>query len=51
LGYIIERATPYLPLLKPLRGVIKAVGLSHALLVYNIGQTIVIARKAESTIN
>jgi SAM-dependent methyltransferase len=51
LGYIIERATPYLPLLKPLRGVIKAVGLSHALLVYNIGQTIVIARKAKSTIN
>jgi 2-polyprenyl-3-methyl-5-hydroxy-6-metoxy-1,4-benzoquinol methylase len=46
-GYIVERAAPYVPLLKPLHGMIGALGLSRIPLVYNIGQTIVIAKKAE----
>ena len=44
-GYIVERATPYLPLLKPLHGLVSSLGLSRIPLVYNIGQTIVIAKK------
>jgi 2-polyprenyl-3-methyl-5-hydroxy-6-metoxy-1,4-benzoquinol methylase len=44
-GYIVERATPYVPLLKPLHGIVSGLGLSRVPLVYNIGQTIVIAKK------
>jgi SAM-dependent methyltransferase len=45
-GYILERATPYIPLLKPVHGIVRALGLSQVSVVYNMGQTIVIAKKA-----
>ena len=46
-GYIVERATPYMPFLKPLHGVISALGLSRVPLSYNVGQTIVLAKKID----
>jgi SAM-dependent methyltransferase len=46
-GYIVERAAPYVPLLKHLRGIISALGLSRVPVIYNVGQTIVIARKTD----
>jgi SAM-dependent methyltransferase len=46
-GYIVDRASPYVPLLKPLRRIVSALGLSRVPLVYNAGQTIVIAKKAD----
>lgn len=49
LGYIVERASPYVQALKPLRGIVSALGLNHVPLVYNIGQTIVITRKSAAS--
>jgi SAM-dependent methyltransferase len=46
-GYIADRASSYVPLLKPLRGIVSALGLRRVPLVYNAGQTIVIAKKAD----
>lgn len=45
LGYVLERATPYVPPVGLLRPLIGAIGLSETPFTYNIGQTIVIARK------
>ena len=46
-GYIVERATPYMQFLKPLQGIVSALGLSRVPLSYNVGQTIVLAKKAD----
>jgi 2-polyprenyl-3-methyl-5-hydroxy-6-metoxy-1,4-benzoquinol methylase len=46
-GYILERAIPYVPLLKPVHGMVSALGLSRVPLAFNVGQTIVLAKKAD----
>jgi 2-polyprenyl-3-methyl-5-hydroxy-6-metoxy-1,4-benzoquinol methylase len=48
LGYALERATPYIPPLKILVGPLRATGLGRLPLTYNVGQTIVIARRTGS---
>jgi 2-polyprenyl-3-methyl-5-hydroxy-6-metoxy-1,4-benzoquinol methylase len=49
LGYIVKRASPYVPGLKPLRSIVGALGLKHIHVVYNLGQTIVIAKKGDGS--
>jgi 2-polyprenyl-3-methyl-5-hydroxy-6-metoxy-1,4-benzoquinol methylase len=46
LGYVIERARPYLPVVGALGKAVGALGLSHLPFTYNVGQTVVIARPA-----
>ena len=46
LGYILERAIPYVPLLRSVRGIVSAMGLSRVPMRYNLGQIIVVTKKA-----
>jgi SAM-dependent methyltransferase len=46
LGYVIERARPYLPPVGALGRVARALGLSQIPFSYNAGQTVVVARVA-----
>jgi hypothetical protein len=47
LGYIFERAEPYLPLARVLGAVVRRLGLGRMLMSYSIGQVVVLARKAD----
>jgi SAM-dependent methyltransferase len=48
LGYVVERATPYIPPLKALGGLLRVTGVGRLPFTYTVGQTIVLARKAAS---
>jgi 2-polyprenyl-3-methyl-5-hydroxy-6-metoxy-1,4-benzoquinol methylase len=45
LGYILKRMTPYVGLSRPIRTVVEGVGLGGLPVTYNMGQTLVVARK------
>ena len=45
LGYVLRRATPYMGLAGPLRSLAEAIGMGSVPLRYNLGQTLVVARK------
>jgi len=44
-GYILKRMGPYVALSRPLRSIVEAVGLGNLPVTYNMGQTLVVARK------
>jgi 2-polyprenyl-3-methyl-5-hydroxy-6-metoxy-1,4-benzoquinol methylase len=46
LGYILKRITPYFGLARPLRRIVESVGLGSLPFTYNMGQTLVAARKS-----
>jgi hypothetical protein len=46
LGYILKRMEPYAGLSRPIRSVIEWVGLGGLPITYNMGQTLVVARKS-----
>ena len=46
LGYILKRMEPYLALSRPVRAMVEGVGLGGVAVTYNMGQTLVVARKS-----
>jgi hypothetical protein len=46
LGYILKRMEPYIGLSRSIRSVIEQVRLGDLPVTYNMGQTLVIARKS-----
>ena len=46
LGYILKRMEPYLALSRPLRSMVEGIGLGGVAVTYNMGQTLVVARKS-----
>jgi SAM-dependent methyltransferase len=46
LGYILKRMEPYLALSRPLRAMVEGIGLGGVPVTYNMGQTLVVARKS-----
>jgi len=49
LGYVLQRAAAYLPMIGLIAKAVNAMGLGSLPLTYNMGQTMVIARKAHGT--
>jgi SAM-dependent methyltransferase len=45
-GYILKRMEPYVALSRPVRALVEGVGLGNLPLTYNMGQTLVVARKS-----
>lgn len=45
LGYVVDRAIPYIPALRVIRAALNRTGLSHIPINYTMGQTIVLAKK------
>ena len=46
LGYILKRMEPYVGLSRPLRACVEGIGLGGLPVTYNMGQTLVVARKS-----
>jgi SAM-dependent methyltransferase len=46
LGYILRRASGVAPIFKPFQSLVGHLGLSRAFVLYNIGQTLAVARRA-----
>jgi 2-polyprenyl-3-methyl-5-hydroxy-6-metoxy-1,4-benzoquinol methylase len=46
LGYVLKRMGPYVALSRPIRSIIEGVGLGNLPVTYNMGQTLVVARKS-----
>ena len=45
LGYVVERASPYFSVFKSVAGAVEALGLDRVPCTYNMGQSMVVARK------
>jgi 2-polyprenyl-3-methyl-5-hydroxy-6-metoxy-1,4-benzoquinol methylase len=46
LGYILKRMEPYAGMSRPIRSVVESVGMGNMPFTYNMGQTLVVARKS-----
>jgi hypothetical protein len=46
LGYVLKRMEPYAGVSRPIRSVVESVGLGNFPFTYNMGQTLVVARKS-----